>query len=192
MTTPNTSTATPPVSPILDLDLDHFAKVGAIASQIASLCAVDGAPKALGIKMAAMLSDHIDNAFPQANKFNLAVANRRAVQSDPAKVAASATEVKATYNKLWHDIHTNALANPPGHDDSAFLASIGDALDFKGACPACRMNYLAWVKKNKPDFSTPDSYFAWTVALHNQVNLTASPKKPVMSLVNAKALYAAV
>jgi hypothetical protein len=34
----------------------------------------------------------------------------------------------------------------------------------------CKAFYRAWKAENAPDFSSPEAFFAWGVALHNAVN----------------------
>ena len=33
-----------------------------------------------------------------------------------------------------------------------------------------------WSSQNRPDFSSPETYFAWTVAAHNSVNAKLGKK----------------
>lgn len=177
----------PTISPAT-LDLEAFSHITTIGAQIATMIATDGS-KQLGLKFAAMLSDHVDNNFPQATKFNAAVAKARTDAA--ANLPAQQARVAKTYHDLWDTMFENALANPPGHDDTTFLKSVGDALRFPGACAICRVNYLAYLKKNPPNFTTPETYFEWMWNFKNYVNMTSNPKKPTISLEQAKALYAA-
>jgi hypothetical protein len=53
-------------------------------------------------------------------------------------------------------------------------------------CP-CKAFYRAWKAENAPDFSSPEAFFAWGVALHNAVN--AKLGKPQITLEEAYLIW---
>lgn len=55
-----------------------------------------------------------------------------------------------------------------------------------GSCN-CKEGYKAILKDYPPDFSSPEAFFAWGVALHNAVNRKIG--KPEMTLDEARKLW---
>jgi hypothetical protein len=51
----------------------------------------------------------------------------------------------------------------------------------------CKAFYRAWKAENAPDFSSPEAFFAWGVALHNAVN--AKLGKPQITLDEAYSIW---
>jgi hypothetical protein len=48
---------------------------------------------------------------------------------------------------------------------------------------SCKQDFADYCKDNPPDFSSPEAYFIWGVALHNWVN--AKLQKPILSIEDA-------
>lgn len=159
------------------LDMAAFSAVCDQAAKIASLLNTrQGA--GLGGKLLLILDQHVTNTFPQQ------IASVQVAQQQRAD------RVTKQYNALWKEIHTRALGNPAGHDDTAFLDGLSRRLLFPGACAKCRNSYDDYRKAHVPDFTTPATYFHWTVDLHNDVN--ARIGKPVLTVEQARAIWAAV
>jgi hypothetical protein len=53
-------------------------------------------------------------------------------------------------------------------------------------CP-CKRFYAEWKAANPPDFSSPEAFFAWGVALHNAVN--AKLGKPEITIDEAYSIW---
>ena len=51
----------------------------------------------------------------------------------------------------------------------------------------CRRFYADWKAANPPDFSSPEAFFAWGVALHNAVN--AKLGKPEITIDEALSIW---
>jgi hypothetical protein len=90
--------------------------------------------------------------------------------------------------ELWRALHLDAAVHVrEGAVDPAtqmgFLASFRNAI----RCPECRINWNGEVASMPPVFSSPDNYFAWTVAIHNRVNDRLG--KAQFSLEAARELY---
>ena len=51
----------------------------------------------------------------------------------------------------------------------------------------CRRFYAEWKAANPPDFSSPEAFFAWGVALHNAVN--AKLGKPEITIDEAYSIW---
>lgn len=85
-------------------------------------------------------------------------------------------------SRHWAFLHLR-----PGHysppDDTAWLARFRLSLP----CGECRRHWDAILKSHPPDASTPESYFAWTVVVHNEVNQLL--KKALITLAQAQALW---
>lgn len=84
--------------------------------------------------------------------------------------------------ELWAEIHRRALAHD-GSDDSAFIATVTARLP----CSTCRPHWLEMLERTPPDFG--ETYFAWTVKRHNEVNLRLG--KPVLTIAEAEAIWRA-
>lgn len=85
----------------------------------------------------------------------------------------------------WKTLHARALsAKTPinKNTERGWLFTYGSKLP----CGDCRQFFAQYLQTNPPDFT---DYFAWTVGLHNAVNLKL--KKPEVTLDQARALWAA-
>jgi hypothetical protein len=72
--------------------------------------------------------------------------------------------------RLWREIHQrpHAVEALDPLAEMAWLRAIAARLP----CGPRRTHYLERLGANPPDLGTRDGYFAWTVALHNAVNVT--------------------
>lgn len=52
---------------------------------------------------------------------------------------------------------------------------------------SCKKFYAEWKAENAPDFTSPDAFFAWGVALHNAVNRKLG--KPELTIDEAKSIW---
>ena len=52
---------------------------------------------------------------------------------------------------------------------------------------SCKRFYAEWKAANPPDFSSPEAFFAWGVALHNAVN--AKLGKPEITIEEAYSIW---
>ena len=75
------------------------------------------------------------------------------------------------------------------HDGTVFHAK--SLADWELSIPQygcqCKAFYRAWKAENAPDFSSPEAFFAWGVALHNAVN--AKLGKPQITLDEAYSIW---
>lgn len=77
---------------------------------------------------------------------------------------------KAATSDLWQQLHQHALQHKDGTNDTAWIATWSKQLPrFTTGCK-CNEHWVKWLKANKPNFTTRDTYFAWTVRAHNAVN----------------------
>jgi hypothetical protein len=87
---------------------------------------------------------------------------------------------------VWRELHTRAL-NHKGGDDTLFLNGWSNKIpNYQGGCK-CRSFYITWKQINPPVFVNANTYFEWTVKLHNAVNTKLN--KPQMTVENARILY---
>lgn len=89
----------------------------------------------------------------------------------------------------WRELHLHAsglvrdgVLNEA--NERIWLASFSRSI----GCLDCRLNWQTELAKLPPDYSSPEAFFAWTVAAHNAVNDRLG--KPQFSLSDAQALYA--
>lgn len=85
---------------------------------------------------------------------------------------------------LWKELHIRALRfdKSKQKDDHEFLKIWADKIP-KGSCK-CQDSWESWIKICPPDFTSRDSYFAWTVKSHNMVNMKLY--KRIWSVAEAK------
>ncbi len=83
---------------------------------------------------------------------------------------------------LWADLHRRALGFT-GEQDSAWLGRFRERI----SCPTCRAHWEHMVAAYPPAFGG-DSYFAWTVGRHNDVN--RSTGKATMTVEEARKRWA--
>jgi hypothetical protein len=99
----------------------------------------------------------------------------------PPELAAIANR---SYHELWADIHSRPKAMRDPAEEMKYLR---ESVAARLPCGECKTEWLAALKRTPPDLSSPEAYFAWTVARHNEVNVRKG--KPVVSLDEARCLY---
>jgi hypothetical protein len=90
-------------------------------------------------------------------------------------------------SQLWKELHERAISFT-GTDDAEFIKLWGNKIPrFLTGCK-CNEFWVNWYPRNKPDFTNnPDSYFAWTVKLHNAVNTKLHKKN--LTIDEAKEIW---
>jgi len=91
-------------------------------------------------------------------------------------------------SELWKELHSHALndyVDSKSELNWLFLWT-RKIPRFTTGCK-CKENWDKWYKANPPDFTTKESYFAWTVKAHNDINNRLG--KPIVSVEDAKKLY---
>lgn len=88
-----------------------------------------------------------------------------------------------TGRELWEQLHRRAASGRIAVAEMAFIKHLADPLARCG----CRAEWAALLDRMPPDLSTPETYFAWSVAAHNEVN--ARLGKPILPLDDARRLY---
>ena len=86
---------------------------------------------------------------------------------------------------MWLELHRRALLEVvEGANDMPWISKWGLQLPrFTTGCK-CNEHWGKWLGANKPDFTTRESYFAWTVKAHNAVNERL--KKPQYTVDEAR------
>lgn len=98
---------------------------------------------------------------------------RKARQQPVPPQAATRPPQEAHTTRLWGELHRRALEVGAGTDDTAWLETFAGRLP----CGDCRTHWRAMLADHPPHWPT---YFAWTVARHNQVNRRlGKPEIPV-------------
>lgn len=90
---------------------------------------------------------------------------------------------------LWKELHLRALNYTVGEkksDASWLLAWTRKIPRFTKGC-RCNEHWQKWYGKNRPDYSSSEAYFAWTVQAHNAVNERL--KKPTWEVEQAREHY---
>jgi hypothetical protein len=85
--------------------------------------------------------------------------------------------------KRWAELHRRAMSGWINPSEMAFVITLADGM---GAC-TCRGEWRTLLKRMPPDLSSPEAYFAWSVAVHNAVNLRLG--KPPLTLEAARAKW---
>jgi hypothetical protein len=99
----------------------------------------------------------------------------------PAELLA---ELNRPLRELWAEIHNRPRAMK---DAAAELSFLNDLVPARLPCGECRREWIAAMNRTPKDFSNPETYFAWTVDRHNEVNVRLG--KPVVPLAEARCLY---
>uniref|UniRef100_A0A6C0BQF2 thiol oxidase n=1 Tax=viral metagenome TaxID=1070528 RepID=A0A6C0BQF2_9ZZZZ len=89
--------------------------------------------------------------------------------------------------ELWRQLHLRALQHTSGNPDSTWILVWSRKIPRYTKGCRCNEHWQKWYAKNRPDFSTAEKYFAWTVRAHNAVNERL--KKRVYSVDEARELY---
>lgn len=106
----------------------------------------------------------------------------------PQKSLATAESTTDTAG-LWKELHLRALNYTVGEktsDASWLLAWTRKIPRFTKGC-RCNEHWQKWYALNKPDYSSSEAYFAWTVRAHNAVNERL--KKPIWEVDQAREHY---
>lgn len=100
-------------------------------------------------------------------------------------------EIVINTSELWKELHLRCLNHSPGKNDIHWLHTVWipkiPRYSSNGSQCKCREDWYKWYSQNPPNFSTPESYFDWSVRAHNSVNIKLN--KPLLSLDEAKKLY---
>jgi hypothetical protein len=107
----------------------------------------------------------------------------------PVHYADSSTtrEYRMTYASInitpignpWKSLHDGSILTPRD------LAKWEIRIPQYGC--SCKRFYAEWKAANPPDFSSPEAFFAWGVALHNAVN--AKLGKPEITIDEALSIW---
>jgi len=95
------------------------------------------------------------------------------------------------YRLTYASISITPISNPwdPLHDGS--ILTPRDLANWELTIPQyecnCRRFYADWKAANPPDFTSPEAFFAWGVALHNAVNRELS--KPEITIEEAYSIW---
>jgi hypothetical protein len=81
--------------------------------------------------------------------------------------------------KLWAQLHQRALASDLKNEQQWF-----ERFCRQIPCGDCKRHWTQVIARMPPDFSSNASYFAWTVAAHNEVSRKLG--KPLMSVAEAR------
>lgn len=102
----------------------------------------------------------------------------------PASIKNSNNIMNVRGPAVWKSLHTYALSwdgNVDAH--TAFIEDTTKQI----ACGECKQFWLNYKKETPPPTDSKENFFAWTVELHNKVNIKLS--KPTMELADAIELY---
>ena len=89
---------------------------------------------------------------------------------------------KAWGARKWRELHLRALAFGDASSEPAWL---GRWLASIPAC--CHRVARSWMQAHRPDLSSGDTYFAWTVEFHNAINEELDV--PTMTVEQARELW---
>lgn len=109
------------------------------------------------------------------------------VKSDPpgfGSQAAGESFSSESGARLWADLHRRALAY--SGDATAERAWI-HGFAAQVPCGECRGHWFALIAERPPDLADAATYFAWTVAVHNRVNVRLG--KPMVAEGEARRLW---
>lgn len=84
---------------------------------------------------------------------------------------------------MWKELHKFARVETTQEAREHFLASFTTRIP----CGDCKNHWKGLLKTDPPDFSTAETFFRWSVQMHNAVNDRL--KKPLVGLGDAKFLY---
>jgi hypothetical protein len=89
---------------------------------------------------------------------------------------------------LWKELHLRALTyDNAGHSDASWILAWSRKIPrFTKGC-ACNEHWQKWYGQNLPDYTSQESYFAWTVRAHNAVNERIN--KPTFTIDQAREYY---
>lgn len=81
----------------------------------------------------------------------------------------------SVFHNLWKELHQRALNHTSG-SDSVWLSGWKNRIPKIGTGCPCKEHMAVWSSQNRLDFSSSETYFAWTVAAHNSVNAKLGKK----------------
>jgi len=110
--------------------------------------------------------------------------------STKSTTTASSAPVTDTAS-LWKELHLRALNYEPDggtkSSDASWLLTWSRKIPrFTKGC-RCNEHWQKWYSSNRPDYSSREAYFAWTVKAHNNVNERL--KKPTWTVEQAREHY---
>ena len=88
---------------------------------------------------------------------------------------------------MWSELHQHALNHTTGNDDSIWLKQWSTKIPRYTKGCKCNEHWGKWLAFNKPDFSSAEKYFDWSVKAHNAVNIRLG--KQELSSLEVKVLY---
>ena len=95
------------------------------------------------------------------------------------------------YRMTYASINIAPIGNPWARLHDGSILSKRDLLEWELTIPqyecGCRAFYAKYKADNPPDFSTPEAFFAWGVALHNAVNRKLG--KPELTIEEALSIW---
>jgi FAD-linked sulfhydryl oxidase len=86
---------------------------------------------------------------------------------------------------IWHILHTIAknYPNKPSNSDKHKANQLVNLIAFIIPCFKCQKHYMSNITKYKPNLDSNESFFKWTVKIHNIVNKDTN--KPIIVLNKA-------
>lgn len=84
---------------------------------------------------------------------------------------------------MWAELHARAFNAADLSSEREWLEKFAQRVP----CGECRRHWRELVKLHPPDLSSPDAYFAWTVARHNDVSRRLG--KPEWTVEQVRAHY---
>lgn len=156
-------------------DKDKFAFYTQQALNI-SVASGQAATRTLANKLLGILNDQFAIDYPEAE------AKQKLLVSTFEK------DLLAKQHATWDLIHNRPGSGnwAPGVNDDKFLDEIAQQIP---GCKTCQTDFVSYRKANPPDYSSEDSYFAWGVGYHNQINLRKRNPSKVFDLSEARVKY---
>ncbi len=90
------------------------------------------------------------------------------------------------FRALWSELHKRTLAY---QGDQPAEREYLDAFARRLPCGDCRRHWAQITAKLPPDLESPGTYFAWSVAAHNEVNRSKATPSTVLSLTQAAVIW---
>ena len=103
--------------------------------------------------------------------------------------AESRERINVLFRSIWKRIHSRALLFDPSSVKGRTIEEnwLNQGIPELLSCHTCRDDYKAYLTANPPVLDSVDSYFDWTVKLHNHVNIKLG--KPTLTIDQARPLY---
>jgi hypothetical protein len=98
-------------------------------------------------------------------------------------------KIKLTTQQLWAKLHLYSFEVDEWEQSKAknWYQEWKRLVTQHYGCTGCGSHWAKITAKNPPDFTTRESFFSWTVARHNDVNIHLS--KPIFPISNATELH---